>query len=121
MARAENGDAALVEVKAVEPSWPSIGAATFMPPLAPSDALAEKDGVFGAAAEEALLARLGLKIGDTFHLGEATFVLSAVVSSEPDRLAVGVGFGPRLLISQAALDATRLVQPGSLVRWTTRV
>ena len=121
MARAENGDAALVEVKAVEPSWPSLGAASLAPPLAPAEALAEKDGVFGAAAEEALLARLDLKIGDTFRLGEAEFVLDAVVVSEPDRLAVGVGFGPRLLISQAALEATRLVQPGSLVRWTTRV
>src|SRR5262249_49404037 len=48
-------------------------------------------------------------------------VLRAVVTSEPDRLAVGVGLGPRLLISQAALEATRLLQPGSLVRWTTRV
>ena len=121
MARAENGDAALVEVKAVEPSWPSLGAASLAPPIAPAEALAEKDGAFGAAAEEALLARLNLKLGDAFRLGEATFVLRAVVASEPDRLAAGVGFGPRLLISQAALEATRLVQPGSLVRWTTRV
>ena len=86
-----------------------------------AEALAEKNGVFGAAAEEALLARLDLKIGDTFRLGEATFVLRAVLVDEPDRLAVGVGFGPRLLISEAALKATGLVQPGSLVRWTTRV
>jgi putative ABC transport system permease protein len=121
MARTENGDAALVEVKAVEPFWPSIGAATFQPPIPPAKALAEKDGVFGAAAEEALLARLNLKIGDTFRLGDAKLVLNAAVSSEPDRLAVGVGFGPRLLISQAALEATHLVKPGSLVRWTTRV
>ena len=49
------------------------------------------------------------------------FVLDAVLTSEPDRLAVGVGLGPRVLISQQALDATGLVQPGSLVRWTTRV
>ncbi len=121
MARTDDGDAALVEVKAVEPSWPTIGAATLAPPMSTAEALSEKNGVYGAAAEEALLARLDLKIGDTFRLGEATFVLRAVLAGEPDRLAVGVGFGPRLLISQAALDATRLVQPGSLVRWTTRV
>ncbi len=121
MARADGGDAALVEVKAVESSWPLLGAAAFAPPMASAAALAEANGVYGAAAEEALLARLNLKLGDTLHLGEATFVLRAVVASEPDRLAVGVGFGPRLLISQAALDATKLVQPGSLVRWTSRV
>ena len=121
MARTESGDAALVEVKAVEPSWPTIGAATLAPPLSTAEALAERNGVYGAAAEEALLARLDLKIGDTFNLGEAKLALSAVLKSEPDRLAVGVGFGPRLLISQDALEATHLVQPGSLVRWTTRV
>ncbi len=121
MARTEPGDATLVEVKAVEPSWPVIGAAAFDPPMSPSQALAEKEGVFGAAAEETLLARLNLEIGAVFHLGEAKFVLRAVVSSEPDRLAVGIGLGPRVLISQAALNATGLVQPGSLVRWTTRV
>jgi putative ABC transport system permease protein len=121
MARTAGDDAALVEIKAVEPSWPRIGAATLDPPLPPSAALTERDGVFGAAAEDTLLARLNLKIGDVFRIGEAKFVLNAVIKNEPDRLAVGVGFGPRVLISQAALDATKLVQPGSLVRWTTRV
>lgn len=121
MARTESGDAALVEVKAVGPSWPTIGVATLAPPMQTAEALAENDGVFGAAAEDALLARLDLKIGDTFRLGDATLVLRAVLTGEPDRLAVGVGFGLRLLISEAALEATHLVQPGSLVRWTTRI
>jgi putative ABC transport system permease protein len=121
MARTESGDAALVEVKAVEPSWPRIGAAVFAPAASPAQVLAEKDGVFGAAAEDALFARLNLKLGDVVRLGQAKFLLRAVVKSEPDRLAAGVGLGPRMLISQAALEATGLVQPGSLVRWTTRV
>jgi putative ABC transport system permease protein len=121
MARTESGDAALVEVKAVEPSWPMIGAAAFEPSMSPAQALAENDGVYSAAAEETLLARLHLEIGDTFRLGGAKFILRAVLVSEPDRLAVGVGLGPRVLILQTALNATGLVQPGSLVRWTTRV
>jgi putative ABC transport system permease protein len=121
MARAANDDAALVEVKAVEPSWPRIGAAVFAPPMSLHDALGERDGVFGVAVEEALLARLNLKLGDVIHIGEANFALRTVLVSEPDRLAIGVGLGPPALISSAGLDATKLVQPGSLVRWTTRV
>ena len=121
MARAANGDAALVEIKAVEPSWPRIGAAGFAPSISLDEALSEKDRAFGAAVEEALLARLNLKLGDVIRIGDAKFVLRTVLESEPDRLATGLGLGPRVLISEAALNATGLVQPGSLVRWTTRV
>ena len=121
MARVASGDAALIEIKAVEPSWPTLGAAVFAPPMPLEDALGEKDGVFGAAVEETLLARLNLKLGDVIRIGEASFALRTLLVSEPDRLATGVGLGPRVLMSQAALDATKLVQPGSLVRWTTRV
>lgn len=41
--------------------------------------------------------------------------------SEPDKIANGIGFGPRVLISQAALDATGLIQPGSLNRFSYRL
>ena len=47
--------------------------------------------------------------------------IRAALTSEPDKLAGGIGFGPRLLISEAALRATGLLQPGSLVRWHYRL
>jgi putative ABC transport system permease protein len=121
MARVASGDAALVEIKAVEPSWPRLGRAVFAPPMSVEDALGEQDGVFGAAVEETLLGRLNLKLGDVIRIGEANFAIRTLLVSEPDRLAAVAGLGPRVLMSQAALDATKLVQPGSLVRWTTRV
>jgi putative ABC transport system permease protein len=121
MARAAGGDAALIEIKAVEPDWPRIGQAVFAPPMSLADALGQRDGVFGAGVEEALLVRLNLKLGDVIRIGDANFALRTLLESEPDRLSTGVALGPRVLMSQAALDATKLVQPGSLVRWTTRV
>jgi putative ABC transport system permease protein len=121
MARADDGAAALVEVKAVGRSWPDVGTAELSPPLTPQAALAFSNGAFGAAVEQALLDRLGLKVGDRLSLGAARLEIRAVLVAEPDRLAAGIGFAPRALISLAALEASGLVQPGSLVRWTTRV
>ncbi|MGZ8372772.1 MAG: ABC transporter permease, partial [Rhodoplanes sp.] len=54
-------------------------------------------------------------------VGSATLELRARLLSEPDKLGAGVGFGPRLLVSDEALRATGLVQPGSLVRFLYRV
>ena len=66
----------------------------------------------------ALLARLDLKVGERVKVGDATVELRASLVSEPDKIA-SAGFGPRLLVSEAAVRATGLIQPGSLVRWTT--
>ena len=121
MARSDAGEAALVEVKAVDGEWPRLGEAAFEPAMAPREALAPRGERYGAAVEQALLDRLGLRIGDSFDLGAARFEIRAALISEPDRLAAGIGFGPRALVSQEALRATGLVQPGSLIRWTTRV
>ena len=44
-----------------------------------------------------------------------------MVNAEPDKLAGGIGFGPRLLVSEDGMRATGLLQPGSLVRWHYRV
>jgi putative ABC transport system permease protein len=121
MARNGGGDATLVEAKAVGATWPDLGAATFDPAMTPAQALASDGDAFGAAVEPALMDRLGLAIGDRFDVGAAHFVVRARIVAEPDRLATGIGFGPRVLMSEAALRASGLIQPGALIRWTTRV
>jgi putative ABC transport system permease protein len=121
MARTDDDRLALVELKAVDDGYPSLGRVTLAPELPTPELLAERDGSFGAAADAALLARLDLKVGDRVHVGQAAFTIRSLISGEPDKLSGAVGFGPRFLISEAALRATGLLQPGTLVRWTYRV
>ena len=121
MARTEDGKLALVELKAVDNAYPMLGEVTLDPKMPVPELLSQQGGAFGAAADATLLARLDLKVGDRVSVGSATFQIRSVVGTEPDKLAGGVGFGPRLLVSEAALRATELLQPGSLVRWIYRV
>ena len=121
MARAADGKATLVEMKAVDSAYPLFGQTVLDPPGKLADALVQRDGIFGAAADPVLLTRLGIKQGARLTIGNATFEIRAALASEPDKLAGGIGFGPRLLVSEAALRATGLLQPGSLVRWHYRL
>jgi len=121
MVRAPDGNLALVEMKAVDAAYPLLGRLKLTPDMPVSNLFTERDGVYGAATDTTLLARLGLKLGDRVTVGSATFQILSVVDSEPDKLAGGVGFAPRFLISEDALRATALLQPGSLVRWIYRV
>jgi putative ABC transport system permease protein len=121
MARTNDGQMTLVEVKAVDGAYPLFGSVVTDPNLSVPAALAQKDGAFGAAVDPVLLTRLNLKIGDRITIGNAVIGLRAALSSEPDKLSAGIGLGPRVLISDAALQASRLLQPGSLVRWQYRL
>ena len=84
-------------------------------------ALAQRDGAFGAAVDPRLLARLDLKPGARLTIGDATIEITAAIRTEPDKLAAGIGFGPRVIVSEEALRATGLLVPGSLVRWHYRL
>jgi putative ABC transport system permease protein len=125
MARTGDGRLALVELKAVDERYPMLGELTLDPGMPLPDLLAEQQdaaGVaFGAAVDSTLLARLDLKLGDRVSIGAATFQIRSVVDTEPDKLTGGMGLGPRFLVSEPALRATGLLQPGSLVRWIYRV
>jgi putative ABC transport system permease protein len=121
MARAANGEATLVEVKAVDAAYPLFGQTVLDPPGALSDMLAQRDGIFGAVADPTLMARLEITPGARLTIGNVTVEIRAALTSEPDKLAGGIGFGPRLLVNQNMLRATGLLQPGSLVRWHYRL
>jgi putative ABC transport system permease protein len=117
----DEGRTALVELKAVDAAYPLYGGVELAPQQPLADMLAQRDGAFGAAADPALLARLDLKPPARIAVGAATIEIRAALASEPDKLAGGLAFGPRLLVSEAALRATGLLQPGSVVRWHYRV
>jgi putative ABC transport system permease protein len=121
MARAPNGDAALVEIKAVEPGYPTLGHLETEGAASISDVLAAQGGAYGAIVDPALLARLDLSPGSEVRIGAARIALRAKLVSEPDALATGIGLGPRIILSQEALRASELLRPGSLVRWSYRV
>jgi putative ABC transport system permease protein len=122
MARAPNGELALIDMKAVDRAYPMLGDVALDPQLPLSEIFAQRDGTFGAAADPVLLDRLGLKIGDNVTVGNIALVIRSIVTAEPDKLSSGgIGFGPRFLVSIDALRATGLLQPGALVRWSYRV
>jgi putative ABC transport system permease protein len=121
MVRSGDGRLALVEIKAVDAAYPMLGELTLQPKMQVAELLAEREGVFGAAADSTLLARLDLKVGDRVSIGKSSFQIRSVVDAEPDKLAGGIGLGPRFLIGEAGLRSTGLLQPGSLVRWLYRL
>lgn len=106
----------LVEVKAVDAAYPLYGQLVLSDKMALPDAIAG-----GIAVDPLLLGRLNVKLGDRITIGTASFIIHATVASEPDRLSDGIVLGPRVLMSEQSLQATGLVQPGSLVTWRYRV
>lgn len=112
---------ALVEVKAIDGNYPLYGAVVLEGGMPLSEAIATRDGVAGAAADPLLLGRLGIKVGDRVKVGSSEIEIRALIKSEPDRLSDGIVLGPRLMISQPTLEATGIVQPGSLITWRYRV
>lgn len=116
MARA-NEMTALVEIKAIDDLYPLYGTVDLAPPGDLAAALAG-DGV---AADPVLLERLDLRLGDRIRIGEKDFAITATITKEPDRISDGLALGPRVMMSEASLAATGLIQPGSLITWKYRV
>lgn len=114
-------DRTLVELKSVDDAYPLFGDVALEPAMPLDAALAQRDGVWGAVAEQALADRLGIVPGDLIAVGDATYELRAILTREPDRGASVFILGPRLMVADASLDATGLVQEGSLINWNYRV
>jgi putative ABC transport system permease protein len=108
-------DRTLVELKAVDAAYPLLGTVELMPAMALADALAQRDGRWGAVAEQSLLDRLGLKVGEAIRVGSLDYALRASIVREPDRGGDMFQLGPRLMVAGPSLDAAGLIQPGSLI------
>jgi putative ABC transport system permease protein len=117
-----DGRAALVQLKAIEPAYPLYGTVELQDGGALATALARRDGVWGAAVEEAGLQRMNVALGDRLKVGDAIVELRAVIAREPDRgVNAFASLGPRLMIPLGAIADSGLAQQGSLLTWEYRL
>ena len=70
-----------------------------------------------AWADASLLDALDLKLGQTLLMGDASFKLTRIIVQEPDRGAGFINFSPRVMINQADVAATGLIQPASRINY----
>ena len=117
-----DGRTTLVQLKAVEQAYPLYGTLELKEGGSLVDALAKRNGVWGAVVEEAALRRMNLVLGDQLRIGEVTVEVRGVIAREPDRgLNAFASLGPRLMMSFEAVMDSGLVQPGSLLNWEYRL
>lgn len=121
MAEAPDGARRLVELRGVDAAYPLAGVVTISGAPSLAAALTPRDGVWGAAVEQALLDRLNLKVGDRFLVGNVPMRVGAVLDQEPDRLSRGFALGPRVLAQTGALQAGGFLTPGLPFGETVRI
>ncbi len=117
MATVQRGEATergLTQVKGVDAAYPLKGEVRLEPGIGLAEALDGAGGLPGGVMERALADRLGLEPGDSFRLGVQDFVLTAILTTEPDSAGDGFAFGPRTIVRTADLANSQLLQAGTL-------
>ncbi len=111
----------LVELKAIDDAYPLYGTIGVEPEdplrhlLAPISSGCRHLPCFGAIVQKSFLIRLQASIGSEIRIGQANFQITGVLNKEPDRIANAFSLGPRVFVSQKALQATQLVKTGSRI------
>ncbi len=121
MARADDaqgGASKLVALKAVGAGYPLRGKLqTTTQAGEPGEATQDVPAPGDVWVDAPLLESLGLKLGDKVLLGDAALRIARIIVLEPDRGAGFMSFAPRVMLNQADVAATGLVQPASRVRY----
>lgn len=108
----------LAAVRAVTEGYPLRGTLKVSDRLLdPERETAAIPGPGEAWAAPNLLARLGADVGDELELGRVTLRITQVLNFRPDEGWSFVDLAPSLLINDADLGATALIQPGSRVTY----
>ncbi|HEY4664944.1 MAG TPA: ABC transporter permease, partial [Comamonas sp.] len=116
------GQARLVALKVVEDGYPLRGKLRVTDHVEQADSLTDQVPKAGEAwVDAALLAGLGLSVGDSLLLGDASLRIGKLITAEPDRGAGFMSFAPRVMINRQNLDESGLVQPASRITWRLAV
>ena len=108
----------LASVKVVTTGYPLRGEVRIADALYGPDRRADAIPAPGTAwVDERLHTQLGLEQGHKVELGGATLDVAAILTHEPDTAVGFINGGPRIVINEADLDATGLIQRGSRVSY----
>ena len=100
----------LVSLKAVDPQqYPFYGTVDLQPQGDLRQVLTDSTVVVA----DDLLIRLHTQVGASLKIGDSNFRIAAVLVREPDRMSSGMGLGPRVMMTQSALEKSGLLQQGS--------
>ena len=118
----EGGAARLVALKAVSDGYPLRGTLRVASgPDAADEAVRSIPRPGTVWVDAALLVALDLKMGQPLLLGDSQFTIDRVLVVEPDRGAGFMSFAPRVMLNDADLPATGLVQPASRLTYRLAV
>ena len=110
------GGVSLAEIKAVTEGFPLRGRLRVESALGGTEHEVEggpRAGTVWIAAT--LAARLGIGVGEELSVGRASLEVAQIITREPDSVLDYFGLAPRVLMSEADLAATGLVQVGSRI------
>ena len=115
---AKGGAAKLVALKAVAAGYPLRGSLrTALQPDDPGQLTRDIPAPGTAWVDAALLEALDIRLGDSLLLGDTVLITERVIVNEPDRGAGFMNFAPRVMLNQADVAATGLVQPASRITY----
>ena len=115
---AQGGASKLVALKAVVAGYPLRGKLQISSdPAKAGQPTRDVPPPGDAWVDASLLESLGLKVGDTVLLGDAGLRIARVITLEPDRGTGFLSFAPRVMLNQADVPRTGLVQPASRVNY----
>lgn len=70
-----------------------------------------------ALVDDGMMLQLGLEVGDSIKLGEVTLAIHGRLMNSFGSMDAGTSFAPSVYISGQQINATELIQPGSLVNY----
>ncbi len=114
----ENDELLLAGVKAVSPLYPLRGELK----TTQADYSVETVRNHGPKAGEVwldtrVLSTLKLSLGDQVTVGEQALTVSEIITYEPDKRGDLYSLSPRVMMNEADLQATKILQPGSHVHY----
>ena len=119
---AQGGAAKLVALKTVEAGYPLRGTLRISPsPDIPDTPTKDIPAPGQAWVDAALLDAIGIQVGDPILLGDVQLKVGAILVIEPDRGGGFMNFAPRVMLNEADIAATGLIQPASRLSYRMAV